>query len=447
MLLALPRTGHVDDSDANVYRVVVRNMVADHTWLDLRYLPHVHPRFREHLPFGFWPAAAAVRVFGEGAIPVVGGLETLLLLVTVAWLTQRLSDGFAGAVAFVILGTAESIFVLGPTARLDPLLLLLTTLSAVPFLARDMGRRALWLGIACTALATLVKGPFGLLPWCCASAARAIVERRWSPLRWGVLGAVSGVMPVAVFLACDRAFGDGTWWNGYGHAQLLASAIGTRTDGVWPFWYPLYVVAGRFWPGLPFAALGLYLAAIWRGHPERVAGALQILALSCVLMLLGLMLPARKAWSHSLVVFPLLGALGGMGMRSVLKISPVRALRFIERGVAGLCVVLLAAIGLGLGARLWKPRCVASGPLHAELTRLSPGTPVAVVSESPSWLTVGTLADELRLSPAPAVALSDVTPAFDWAVVEEAHWLPTPAWHLVKAGGGWVLLERTGPER
>src|SRR5947209_16070156 len=87
-LLALPVTGHVDDSDADVYRVVVRNMVADHAWLDLRYLPRVHPHFHEHLPFGFWPFAAAVRMFGEGAIAVVGALFTLLLFVVVAWLAQ-----------------------------------------------------------------------------------------------------------------------------------------------------------------------------------------------------------------------------------------------------------------------------------------------------------------------------------------------------------------------
>jgi hypothetical protein len=58
----------VDDIDAQLCRVVARNLAKDHAWFDLRYLPSLHPVFREHLPFGFWPAAAALRVFGEWAV-------------------------------------------------------------------------------------------------------------------------------------------------------------------------------------------------------------------------------------------------------------------------------------------------------------------------------------------------------------------------------------------
>ena len=50
--LVPPWTGHVDDTDAQLYQVVARHMVEDGRWLDLRYWPGVHPVFREHLPFG-----------------------------------------------------------------------------------------------------------------------------------------------------------------------------------------------------------------------------------------------------------------------------------------------------------------------------------------------------------------------------------------------------------
>jgi 4-amino-4-deoxy-L-arabinose transferase-like glycosyltransferase len=432
-LLALPRTGHVDDSDSAVYRVVVRNMVSDRSWFELRYLPAVHPHFHEHLPFGFWPTAAAVRLFGEGAIPFVGGLETLLMLLAVAWLAQRIAGGLAGAAAFVLLATAESIFVLGPTARLDPLLLLLTTLSMAPFLLPEASRRGLWAGAACAVLATLLKGPFGLLPWCCASAARAVCDRRWRPLGLGIVGAILAVLPVAAFLAFDRWFGAGTWWDGYARAQLFASAVGARGEGVWPAWYPLYVVVGRFAQVLPLALLGFALAL------RRKDRELRTVALTCVLMLVALMLPARKAWNHSLIVFPPLAILGGVALRRVLT-APARALRFAQVGAAVLAVALLAAMGLGVGRRLWRPRCAASGPLHDGLARLSPGTPVAVVSDEPSWLTVGSLADELHLAPAPLTSLP--TSGYSWALVEQKRPAEAPRWRLLTSGSGWAFVER-----
>jgi 4-amino-4-deoxy-L-arabinose transferase-like glycosyltransferase len=415
-LLALPVTGHVDDSDADVYRVVVRNMVADHAWLDLRYLPRVHPHFHEHLPFGFWPFAAAVRVFGEASIPVVGGLFTLLLLALVAWLAQRLSGGLAAVVAFVVLVTTESIFVLGATARLDALLMLLTTLSVVPLLAPEV---PLTLGIAAAALATLVKGPFGLLPFACVSVALAVVHRSWTPLLRGIAGTVLAALPVAAFLALEPA-----WWDGYGKAQLLASALGSRPDGMTVFWAPLYFIAGRFWPGLPLLLIGFALA---RSRDDK------LIAFSSGLMIICLMLPQRKVWNHSLVAFPLLAVLSGMAIQKLARFQ----IRTVERCLAAVSVVVLLALALRAGRWLWKPRCVAAGPLHDQLARLPEGTEIAVVSDAPSWLTIGSLAAELHLTPAPVRTLSD---DFAWAIASDTPVAPT--WRTVDSGSGWTVLSR-----
>jgi 4-amino-4-deoxy-L-arabinose transferase-like glycosyltransferase len=415
-LTALPVTGHVDDSDADVYRVVVRNMVADHAWLDLRYLPRVHPHFHEHLPFGFWPFAAAVRLFGEGAIPVVGGLFTLLLLVVVAWLAQRLSGGLAAMAAFVVLTTTESIFVLGATARLDALLMLLSTLSAVPLLVDGV---PLWLGIVAATLATLVKGPFGLVAFACVSAARAVVDRSWAPLARGIAGTVLAALPLAAFLALEPA-----WWAGYGKAQLLASAIGSRPDGMTEFWAPIYFIAGRFWPGLPLLLAGFVFAR------TREA---KLIALSCGVMIVCLMLPQRKVWNHSLVAFPLLSVLSGMTVQRLARFQ----VRTVERWLATASVVVLATLALGAGRWVWKPRCVAAGPLHAQLALLPPGTPIAVVSDDPSWLTIGSLAAELHLAPAPVRHFSD---DFAWAIARGTP--PAPAWRPLETASGWTLLNR-----
>jgi phospholipid/cholesterol/gamma-HCH transport system substrate-binding protein len=89
-LLAAPWRGHVDDFDAQIYTVVARNMARDGSWFDLRCLPSLRPVYREHLPFGLWPAAAAIRANAEWAIVPLYGLMTLgaiaVAVLLVGWL-------------------------------------------------------------------------------------------------------------------------------------------------------------------------------------------------------------------------------------------------------------------------------------------------------------------------------------------------------------------------
>src|SRR4051794_30827003 len=77
VLLVGASRGHVDDTDAQLYQVIARHLVEDRGALALRYEPGIYPAFHEHLPFGFWPFAAAVAVFGEGALPFAGALMSL----------------------------------------------------------------------------------------------------------------------------------------------------------------------------------------------------------------------------------------------------------------------------------------------------------------------------------------------------------------------------------
>ena len=161
-LLVAPWKGHVDDVDAQVYQVVARNMVADGTWFDLRYLPDVWPRFREHLPFALWPAAATIRLFGEGAIDAVYALMTLATVWVTARIASRIAGPWAGVAAALALGTCESIWQYGGRLLLEPPLLLFATAAVgAALLPRpSWGRAALF-----SALSVLTKGPFGLLPF------------------------------------------------------------------------------------------------------------------------------------------------------------------------------------------------------------------------------------------------------------------------------------------
>jgi len=138
-LLAAPWRGHVDDFDAQLYRVVARNLARAHAWFDLRGLPTLHPVFREHLPFGFWPAAAAIRVGPERAIDPLYALMTLGAIAASGAIARRLAGDRAGVAAILLLGTCESIWQYGGRLLLDPPLLLFATASAGMALAGRWG--------------------------------------------------------------------------------------------------------------------------------------------------------------------------------------------------------------------------------------------------------------------------------------------------------------------
>ena len=399
----------MDDVDAQLYEVLVRHLASDKAWLDLRYLPGLLPHFREHLPFGFWPGALAVRLFGEWALLPCYGLLTLLAIVVAARIARRLGGPWAGVATALALGTCESIWQYGGRVLLEPPLLLLTTLS-VGAVLRPSPR---WgLAAVFAALAVLVKGPFGLLPLACV--ALAMGPRAW--LR-GALACVAAVVPLAFFL-----WSEPSWQQGYLQAQLVASASGARLDGVLAWWFPLAVIAGRFWPGLPFAFLG--------ARKDRV------LAIACALMAALLCIPQRKWGNHAYVVFPLFAILAGMGAAQLLERVP-RKVGILSAATALAWVLCLA----GAGRLVLRPPCIVQDELAPQLSRLPQGTSVLVVSPRVEWMLIGQLAEEDRLVPWPESRLPDESRLAHYALVQRGTIVPEP-WREIGRGRGWSLLQR-----
>jgi hypothetical protein len=406
-LIAAPWSGHVDDFDAQIYLVVARNLARDQSWFALRYLPSLFPDFREHLPFGFWPAAAAIRLAGEWAVPAVYGVFTLLAIAAAGRIAERVAGWRAGVAAILLLGTCESIWRYGGRPLLDPPLWFFATAS-VDLALRDRWRSAALLG----AMAVLIKGPYGLLPLACAALARLSNPRL-------IVASVISVVPLAVFLLIDPG---GGWRSGYLHGQLLASATGARSDGVSAWWFLLAVIVRRFWPGLPFAVVGWWRSLEYKG--------LRPLAATCGLVCGLLVLPARKWGNHAYVAFPLLAALGGAAVAPWL--AKVR-LTTISAIVAAVAVVFSVS---GAGARLLRPPCPFSGPLREPLARVKPGEQILVVSKRLD--TTAQLAAERDLLPVSVPELPQ-TPAVRFAVAEDGTEIP-PSWILLARGGGFSLL-------
>jgi 4-amino-4-deoxy-L-arabinose transferase-like glycosyltransferase len=429
-LVIAPWRGHVDDIDAQVYEVVARNMVADGTWFDLRFLPSVWPRFREHLPFSFWPAAATIRLAGEGAVNSLYALVTLTMVFCTGWLASRLHGGFAGITAALVLGTCESIWQYGGRFLLEPPLLLFATLAAGAALLPGprWGSAAVF-----GALSVLAKGPFGLIPLACVAAGRSASERSWRFLLRGGLAAFAATLPAAAFLLYDRWFGEGTWWSGYLQQRLLGWASGASPEGLAERWLPLRVIVGRFWPGLP-----LVLYGFWRARRERH---LQPLALACALGALLLCVPERKWGNHTYVLFPLLAILAGAAVTGTLDraLSPLVRRRIVQ----GLAVATAAAWVLsiaGLGRLVLQPPCVVSTDFAAELNSIPAGSAVPVVSPDLEWLLMGALASERRLIPTRLGELSSAQGA-SIAIVREGTSFRWP-WSEKIHARGWTLLRR-----
>ncbi|HZA14130.1 MAG TPA: hypothetical protein VE618_06525, partial [Myxococcaceae bacterium] len=439
-----PWWGHVDDGDAQLYRVVARHMVEDATCFELRYLPGVHETFREHLPFGLWPYALGIRILGEGALPAIGALFTLGTLALVLATGWRLAGPAAGILSVLVLSATESFAVYGGREKLDPPLLFFATAAVAPLLVGALRAQNLALASAFGAAAALVKGPFGILPLCAAATARALQERTArSAVQLGVVMAASTI-PLVGFLVWSRSFGDRSWWDGYVMAQLWASASGGRTDGNFAPWFPLATLAGRFWPGLPLAGLGAWMAV--RGKTER-RRELRLVAVAAAIVIAGLCVPTRKLWSHALVAYPLLALLAGVAVGPWLERhrgSPARG-RIAVGGLSALAVAMWIAAALGAG-KLWlKAPCIAPGAVDSALRRLRPGTEVLVVATPFDWKTVAALASERRLVPWPMGRPDEAIPPESrpaLALVREVQLgSPLRGWREVARSGGWVALE------
>jgi 4-amino-4-deoxy-L-arabinose transferase-like glycosyltransferase len=407
-LLTAPWHGHLDD-DSQLYLVVARHIAAGEGWLDLRYLPGAYDHFREHLPFGFWPYALAIRHVGEWSVGPLAALFSLMTVAVVGIATLRLAGPAGAIVAMLALATPDTCWLYGGRLRLDPPLLFFATTAALPLLFERV-RPAGWIvAVASAALAASIKGPFGLLPLPAAAFASALAYRHPQRALAGLAAVLVAATPLASFLWADHALGGGSWWHGYLEQQLYASATGRRTDGVLAWYYPFMAVLGRFWPGFVLVLVGAY-RAVRAAFRSPADGPILALGLNALFLLAGLCLPARKVWNHELLAFPALALLSGAAVEPRLS-AWIEArglrLRVISAGLGLLALTMVIASIAGMGARLLPEPCPSSQDLAASLAGLAPGDPVLVVAPVIDWTTLANLAAERRVIPWPLQELPE----------------------------------------
>jgi 4-amino-4-deoxy-L-arabinose transferase-like glycosyltransferase len=213
----------------------------------------------------YWLAGAAFRALGEteAAARAPAVLATLLLVGATALVGARLYGGPAGLHAGFICGTSLLTFAYGRAASMDMLLAAGVTVAVGLGGLRLLGiaGRLAWPAAAAFAgLATLAKGPLGLLLPLLVVLACVLVTREWRQLRgllspWTVAAFLLVAAPwyVAIWRDQGRAFIDVFLLDH--NLQRFTSTV-HRHPGPF-FYYAPVLILGLFpWSGLLLPALG-----------------------------------------------------------------------------------------------------------------------------------------------------------------------------------------------
>jgi 4-amino-4-deoxy-L-arabinose transferase-like glycosyltransferase len=219
----------------------------------------------------YWLAGAAYAVLGEtaGAARIPSVLAALATVGVTAYVGMRLYGPAAGLHAAFVLGTSLLFFVYGRAASMDMLLAAGVT-AATGFLCLRLfsieRRWSLLAAWAAAGMATLAKGPLGLLLPLLVVVAYAAATRRWRTLRdavspAGVLAflAVAGPWYVLILADQGRHFVDVFLLN---HNVARFTSTVHRHPG--PPWYYVPLLLAGFFPWS-----GLLLPGLARLAPRR----------------------------------------------------------------------------------------------------------------------------------------------------------------------------------
>lgn len=348
-LLFLPGLGWRDvwNPDEARYAEVAREMRLLGTWA----VPHLNGRvYTQKPPLLFWSIAAFGALTG-GISETAARLPSALAALGALLLVYRMGDRFfgrrAGWLAAAAFGTCFKVLWQGRFGQIDMLLTFLVTLG-VWFWARgytEERSRLYPLFFVSAGLATLAKGPVGLLPPLLSIVAFLLVTRdrgELKRLRIG-LGLLLWAAVVLAWLVPAGLSGGGDYLR-----QIVFKQNVTRYVDPWhhfePWYYYLTVIPAEFFPWsflLPTA-----IVAGWKrfeGRPRQ--GFLFCLCWVAVTVVFFSVSPAKRS-VYILTLYPALALLVGAGLDRIARDWPRwRRGAVIPFGLlAGLLLLIVAAL-------------------------------------------------------------------------------------------------------
>ncbi|MGE5126945.1 MAG: ArnT family glycosyltransferase [Betaproteobacteria bacterium] len=308
----------------------------------------------EKPPLYYWLAGASFGVLGEteAAARVPSVLAALLLVGATAFFGARLYGQAAGLHAGFVAGLSLLPFAYGRAASMD-MLLAATVTVAIGLcglrLLGSAGRHAIVGAAACAGLATLAKGPLGLLLPLLVVGGYLLATREWRFLRElaapGALAAfalVAAPWYVAISLDQGRRFFDVFILDH--NVERFTSTIHNHPG---PFWYYLPVLLAGLFPWS-----GLVLPALARTQP-RASRVDLFLLLWLALPLVFFSAAGSKLPGYILPCVPPLAILTGRAADRLLREDPTPE-SVLSGRVAGLVGLLLAALVATVPAWLFR---------------------------------------------------------------------------------------------
>lgn len=341
--------GTLWDQDETKYAQVAREILqtGDPITLHVNGAPwYVHP------PLYMWLTAATGRIAGFSTLTVRlwSGVFSVTAVYATMLLGRALFNARTGILAGAVLAVTFHFLVQSRLAVFDTVLLAFMLLAAYAAVrGYQTGRRRDYLRFFILAgLATLTKGPIGLVLPGLAMAAFVSGRRAWG--RWREVPWAAGLVLYAViglsWYAAEAALHGGTFVRtvlGYYGVGRFFGVVENQA-GPWYYYLPILVIGGfpwtAFWPA----------AAVWHWRRRREDGSLFVL-LWCGIVIVFYSLAQTKLPNYVLPVYPL-AAVGVAAMwDGVLDRAPqTRAGWLVISAV--LLGVVVAALEAGIGRYL-----------------------------------------------------------------------------------------------
>ncbi len=320
----------------------------------------------EKTPLFYWLAGGAFAVLGEteAAARVPSVLAALLLVGTTALVGARLYGSAAGLHAGFVAGTSLLPFAYGRAASMDMLLAATVTLAIGLAALRVLGfagRLSVVAAAAAVGLATLAKGPLGLLLPALVLGGFVAATREWrrlrealSPAALAAFALVSLPWYVGILLDQGRHFIDVFILSH--NVQRFTSTVHNHPG---PFWYYVPVLLAGLFPWS-----GLALPALFRAAPRSSRADLLVL-LWLVVPLAFFSLAGSKLPGYVLPCIPPLALLTGRAADRLIagEATPERMLSGRVAALVGLVLAALLAAAPAALFRLQEPLWRSAVPL------------------------------------------------------------------------------------
>jgi 4-amino-4-deoxy-L-arabinose transferase-like glycosyltransferase len=350
----LSQSALLDLVDEGFYSSISRQMLETGDWITPRVGAEV---FLGKPPLLYWAQALFIKLLGPTVL--AARLPSALAVAATSlilwfWMRRR-GAPFAGWLAAICYALCPLTIGLARVAMTDALLTLWLTVAIIGAIEGYRGKRAGYLLMALgTGLATLTKGPIGLLLPGATFFLWLICTRNLRELRkpmWLAAAVLFAAIVLPWHLAAWRANGDfflrEYFWQH--HVQrLLGRAFGNER----PFWFYVPVLICANFPFIAFVPRAWWKAITKTWHRKEDYTAMW--ALWAALVLLVFSVSASKVTNYILPIMPALAVLVGVHVAALLKER--RGLDRMEGFAIGLfgIPIGLALITCGLLGLQWR---------------------------------------------------------------------------------------------